>query len=212
MTEVFQEAEIINDDHTMASYINGSPFEALTQIIHNSLDANASLIKISIKYNDLGALEWVRVIDNGSGIKQPNKENPMDPFLRRGYSEKKSGQTNIFNRNYHGKNGEGRFKSYALGAQVEWLSKRENGVSCKIMGSYAEPQKFKYINNCDVSAIKSSTGTIFTAYADNRDIKLNPLFIPSLKGKLLFWKHIEPTNKFIDKGFIVLDEALKELD
>lgn len=42
--------------------------------------------------------------------------------------------------------------------------------------------------------------------------QLNPLFIPSLKGKLLFWKHIEPTNKFIDKGFIVLDEALKELD
>ncbi len=171
MTEVFQEAEIINDDHTMASYINGSPFEALTQIIHNSLDANASLIKISIKYNDLGALEWVRVIDNGSGIKQPNKENPMDPFLRRGYSEKKSGQTNIFNRNYHGKNGEGRFKSYALGAQVEWLSKREDGTSCKIIGNYAEPQKFKYINDCDVSIIKSF-GTIFTAYANDRDIKL----------------------------------------
>ncbi len=172
MTEVFQEAEIINDDHTMASYINGSPFEALTQIIHNSLDANASLIKISVKYNDLGALEWVRVIDNGSGIKQPNKENPMDSFLRRGYSEKKSGQTNIFNRNYHGKNGEGRFKSYALGAQVEWLSRREDGTSCKIMGNYAEPQKFKYINDCDVSAFKFSKGTLFTAYANDRDIKL----------------------------------------
>ncbi len=172
MTEVFQEAEIINDDHTMASYINGSPFEALTQIIHNSLDANANLVKISVKYNDLGVLEWVRVIDNGSGIKQPNKENPMDPFLRRGYSEKKSGQTNIFNRNYHGKNGEGRFKSYALGTQVVWLSKREDGTSCKIMGNYTEPQKFKYINDCDVSVIKSSKGTIFTAYANDRDIKL----------------------------------------
>ena len=172
MTGIIQEATIINDDHTMASYINGSPFEALTQIIHNSLDADADFVKISIKYNDLGAIEWIKVIDNGSGIKQPNKENPMDPFLRRGYSEKKSGQTNIFNRNYHGKNGEGRFKSYALGDQVEWLSKREDGTSCKIMGNRAEPQKFQYINNCEVSAIKSSKGTIFTAYANDRDIKL----------------------------------------
>ena len=159
MADIFQEAEIINDDHTMASYINGSSFEALTQIIHNSLDADASLVKISVKRNGLGAIEWVRVIDNGSGIKQPNKDNPMDPFLRRGYSEKKCGQTNIFNRNYHGKNGEGRFKSYALGAQVEWISKREDGASCKIMGNYAEPQKFRYINDCDASAINFSSLT-----------------------------------------------------
>lgn len=172
MADIFQEAEIINDDHTMASYINGSSFEALTQIIHNSLDADASLVKISVKRNVLGAIERVRVIDNGSGIKQPNKDNPMDPFLRRGYSEKKCGQTNIFNRNYHGKNGEGRFKSYALGAQVEWISKRADGTSCKIMGNYAEPQKFRYINDCDASAIQFSQGTIFTAYANDRDIKL----------------------------------------
>ena len=50
MTDLIQEATIVNDDRVMSSYINGSPFEALTQIIHNSLDADADLINISIKY------------------------------------------------------------------------------------------------------------------------------------------------------------------
>lgn len=172
MTDVIQEVNILNDDHTMSSFINGDPFEALTQIIHNSLDADANTIKISIKCSALGIIEWIKVIDNGSGIKQPNKDNPMDPFLRRGYSEKKSGQVNIFSRNVHGKNGEGRFKSYALGGHVEWISKRADSTTCKIMGNYMEPQKFKYINNCDTPEITSRSGTIFTAYADDRNIKL----------------------------------------
>ncbi|MBE6455309.1 MAG: hypothetical protein E7014_02530 [Alphaproteobacteria bacterium] len=172
MPDVIQEVNILNDDHTMSSFINGDPFEALTQIIHNSLDADANTIKISIKCSALGIIEWIKVIDNGSGIKQPNKDNPMDPFLRRGYSEKKSGQVNIFSRNVHGKNGEGRFKSYALGGHVEWISKRADSTTCKIMGNYMEPQKFKYINNCDTPEITSRSGTIFTAYADDRNIKL----------------------------------------
>lgn len=172
MSDIIQEATIVNDDHVMLSYINGDPFEALTQIIHNSLDADADTINVSIKYNKLGIIELIKVVDNGKGIKQPEKNNPMDPFLRRGYSEKKSGQTNKFNRNVHGKNGEGRFKSYALGAQVEWLSRRNDNSTCKIMGNYSEPQKFKYINGCDTADIISDTGTIFIAYANDRNIKL----------------------------------------
>lgn len=172
MTDLIQEATIVNDDRVMSSYINGSPFEALTQIIHNSLDADADLINISIKYNELDAIEHIMVVDNGNGIKQPNKENPMDPFLRWGYSEKKSGQSNKFNRNFHGKNGEGRFKSYALGAHVEWLSRRNDGSTCKIIGNYSDPQKFQYINNCDATGITSNTGTIFIAYTNDRSIKL----------------------------------------
>ena len=39
----------------------------------------------------------------------------------------------------------------------------------------------------------------------------NPLYIPSLKGKLFFWKQIEPQNKFIDRAFTILDDAVKKL-
>lgn len=169
--ETLEIANIVNDDQTMLSYINGNAFEALTQIIHNSLDADASLIKISIKYNNLGAIELVRVEDNGLGIKQPNKNDIMDTFLRRGFSEKKVGQRNKFNRNMHGKNGDGRFKSYALGAVVEWVSKTKDS-SCKIIGNYNDPQRFQYTTEYDASFIKTETGTIFTAYANDRDIKL----------------------------------------
>lgn len=42
MVTEFEIASIINDDHTMDAYIKGNAFEALTQIIHNSLDASAT--------------------------------------------------------------------------------------------------------------------------------------------------------------------------
>ncbi len=42
--------------------------------------------------------------------------------------------------------------------------------------------------------------------------QLSPLFIPSLKGKLAFWKQIEPNNPFIIKAFEVLKNAVKQLD
>ena len=40
---------------------------------------------------------------------------------------------------------------------------------------------------------------------------LNPLIIPVLKGKLAFWKQIEPDNNFIFAAYKILDEAVKEL-
>lgn len=89
MVAEFEIASIINDDHTMDAYIKGNAFEALTQIIHNSLDASASRIDVSIKYNLLGVIETISVLDNGCGIKAPDKNNEWDPFLRRGYSEKR---------------------------------------------------------------------------------------------------------------------------
>lgn len=167
----FEVVDIVSDDHVMAAYINGDPFEALTQIIHNSLDASSDRIDIVIKYNDLGVIEHIKIQDNGCGIKAPNKDDPLDPFLRRGYSEKKIGQINKFNRNMHGKNGDGRFKSYALGAIVEWLTKTKDSTS-QVIGEEATPQKFKYVNGIDSSIIRGVTGTIFTALANGRTIKL----------------------------------------
>ena len=40
----------------------------------------------------------------------------------------------------------------------------------------------------------------------------NPLFIPSLKGKLSFWKQIEPQNQFVDRAFTILNNAIKKLN
>ncbi len=171
MVAEFEIASIINDDHTMDAYIKGNAFEALTQIIHNSLDASASRIDVSIKYNLLGVIETISVLDNGCGIKAPDKNNEWDPFLRRGYSEKKIGQTNKFNRNLHGKNGDGRFKSYALGAVVEWKSKTTETTTI-IVGKEDAPQTFQFKNGDKLDEINTPTGTLFTAYANDRNIDL----------------------------------------
>ena len=174
MNAEFELAPIINDDHTMDAYIKGSAFEALTQIVHNSLDASATRIDISVNYNLLGTIATICVLDDGCGIKAPDKNNEWDPFLRRGYSEKKIGQTNKFNRNLHGKNGDGRFKSYALGAVVEWKSKTTETTTI-IVGKEEKPQAFHIRNGDILDEIKTPTGTLFTAYANDRDIDLSDI-------------------------------------
>ena len=42
--------------------------------------------------------------------------------------------------------------------------------------------------------------------------QMSPLFIASLKGKLAFWKQIEPNNLFVIKAFEILKNAIKQLD
>jgi len=174
MNKDFEIASIINDDRTMDSYLKGDAFEALTQIIYNSLDASASRIDINIKYNNLNFIEIIQVLDNGCGIQAPNVNDKWDPFLRRGYSEKKIGQTNKFNRNFHGKNGDGRFKSYALGSVIEWKSKTINN-STIIVGKDTNPQAFKIKNGETLTEISTETGTLFTAYVNDKNINLPSL-------------------------------------
>lgn len=171
MNNDFEIASIINDDRTMDSYIKGDAFEALTQIIYNSLDASASHIDVNIKYNNLNFIEIIQVLDNGCGIQAPDINNKWDPFLRRGYSEKKIGQINKFNRNLHGKNGDGRFKSYALGSVIEWKSKTTDN-STIIVGRDTNPQAFEIKNGETLTEIATETGTLFTAYVNGKNINL----------------------------------------
>lgn len=42
--------------------------------------------------------------------------------------------------------------------------------------------------------------------------QMSPLFIASIKGKLAFWRQIEPNNPFIIKAFEILKNAVKQLD
>lgn len=107
-----------------------SPKEAIKELIWNSCDADATQVDISLAMNylgdEIGAIEKIIVKDNGHGIKHEEMPNLFGFYGRsnKTYSPK-SPQGRIF----HGKQGQGRYKSFSIGSFVKWESvyKDDNG-------------------------------------------------------------------------------------
>ncbi len=93
------------------------PIKALSELIWNSLDADATNVVVRLDYNELG-MKGISTIDDGSGIP---REEAVSLFTRLGGSWKKPGaKTKSKGRMLHGQEGRGRFKAFSLGRVVDW--------------------------------------------------------------------------------------------
>jgi DNA topoisomerase VI subunit B len=87
--------------------------QAVTELIWNGLDADATRVDVQLEYGELGMTRIV-VRDNGFGI--PFKQAP-ELFTRLGGSWKKPGaHTEINNRTLHGYEGRGGSRPLPWGA------------------------------------------------------------------------------------------------
>lgn len=110
------------------SKITGAqPIQALSELIWNSLDADASSVDVKFEYNDLDTLSAIIVSDDGHGI--PHAEAP-ELFQNLGGSWKRSRRTSKGQGRFlHGQEGKGRFKALALGLAAEWdVTYEKDGV------------------------------------------------------------------------------------
>ena len=106
----------------IASLSHASPVAAIEELVWNALDADAREVKIDIIQNALGAVEAVRVTDDGAGV---DVDRIDATFGGLGGSWKKDRATTIgLRRRLHGRHGRGRFKAFALGSHVEWRTTR----------------------------------------------------------------------------------------
>ena len=64
MKQIFVQAQA---DH-IESLFKGSPLAAIEELVWNALDADAKEVKVDLITNALGAVEAVRVTDDGTGI------------------------------------------------------------------------------------------------------------------------------------------------
>ncbi len=104
-------------DH-IASLAKAAPISALEELIWNALDADAREVRVDLIQNALGAVEAVRVADNGTGIDVLKVDATFGSL---GGSWKRLGTETVeAHRRLHGRHGRGRFKAFALGTQVEW--------------------------------------------------------------------------------------------
>jgi hypothetical protein len=109
----------VQGDHLQTLATSPKPINAVTELIWNSLDADASTVRVHVISNAIGAtIEAIRVEDDGHGI--PYAE-AVTAFSNLGGSWKKSSQrTREKNRYLHGKLGKGRFRAFGIGERVEW--------------------------------------------------------------------------------------------
>ena len=118
----------ITQEH-FARSIKGSPREAIKELIWNACDADEKTIEISFSYSGIPGAETISDIyvkDDGHGIPVECIE---EYFGKYGRSQKTYSEKSPSGRIYHGKLGQGRYKSLAAGNLLDWYSvfKGKNG-------------------------------------------------------------------------------------
>jgi len=130
-------------DH-IASLAKATPISAIEELVWNALDADACEVRVDVVTNALGAVEAVRISDDGSGIDVLRADSTFGSL---GGSWKRLGtQTETGRRRLHGRHGRGRFKAFALGSQVEWRTTMRAGgdlLSYVIRGDIENPGVFE---------------------------------------------------------------------
>jgi hypothetical protein len=96
------------------------PLAAVAELIWNALDAEAETVTVVIARTELEAVDAVSVNDDGHGM---TNEDALRDFRRLGGSWKKSRATSKNGkRPLHGREGAGRFRAFAIGSTVRWIS------------------------------------------------------------------------------------------
>ncbi len=131
-------------DRVLSLAGRASAAEAIAELIWNGLDAEATLIDISVSTNEMGAATEIVVADNGHGI---DPTTARDLFLTEGDSWKKDKRfSESIGRPLHGQLGRGRLLSYAIAHRVEWSTVYlVDGVPKKtvIVGELDRPDGFE---------------------------------------------------------------------
>jgi|688.fasta_scaffold54708_3 hypothetical protein len=108
----------VADDHLQKLAASKRAIDALSELVWNSLDADASLVTIDIIENGLSGIDQLVVKDNGCGFSPSDLDNA---FTNLGNSwKKRETYTRMSRRILHGKEGQGRYKALSLGLNVKW--------------------------------------------------------------------------------------------
>ena len=118
MADIEHVSITIRDDF-MERQTRAEPVHALSELVWNSLDGDASKVSVDFEFKDLaGGLSKIIVADNGDGF---SRDDAPTLFGNLGGSWKRnSRQSRMKRRVMHGQEGKGRYKAFALGSAVDW--------------------------------------------------------------------------------------------
>ncbi len=190
-------------DH-IASLSKATPVAAIEELVWNALDADAREVKVDLVTNALGAVEAVRVSDNGTGIDVLKIDSTFGSL---GGSWKMDGRgTGLFHRRLHGRHGRGRFKAFALGSNVEWRTTVSIGgelLSYRISGDIASAGVFE-LDAVDGAGPASGTEVYVTGIRSCCDSLLNAAeTVQTLASKFALYLRSYPDVRIYFNGLPV---------
>ncbi|MDI9337433.1 MAG: ATP-binding protein [Alphaproteobacteria bacterium] len=108
----------VDKDHILA-LAKTSGIQALSELIWNSLDADATEVKVNFEKNAFDEYNFIIIEDNGNGV---SYESAKVAFSKLGGSQKVNLVKSPKGRVYHGKNGRGRLRALTLGTILNFTS------------------------------------------------------------------------------------------
>ena len=107
-------------DHVLRLAYIGDPVTAVIELVWNSLDAEANRVDVVLERSDMGAVESVKVSDNGHGM-TPDSIPASFENLGGSWKVKAKVSPNI-GRPLNGRLGRGRIRGFALGNAISWTT------------------------------------------------------------------------------------------
>ena len=143
------------------------PIRAISELVWNALDADATKVEVVFERNALGGMAGIRVIDNGHGI---DDERANHDFGNLGDSWKRQKHRTVgLSRAIHGKEGRGRLKFFALAQRAKWnttFKTPEGALQSIIIEINA-----KSLERCEVSEISPSTSAMTGTTVELKPLK-----------------------------------------
>ncbi|MEU5964433.1 ATP-binding protein [Micromonospora parva] len=158
----------VERDHLAKLVRPTQPASAVIELIWNALDADADEVRVDFERNDLEGIEAVTVTDNGAGIPASASKTA---FSKLGGSWKAAAKISPGKkRPMHGRDGEGRFRSLALGEHVSWRTVADDvdgRFETTITADAARPEVF---NISERKPTSERTGTRVRILASGRPL------------------------------------------
>lgn len=151
---------------------SAQPIQALSELIWNSLDADASSVDVKFEYNEFNTLSAIIISDDGHGI--PYSDAP-GLFQNLGGSWKRSRRTSKEEGRFlHGQEGKGRFKALALGLAAEWdvTYEKDDGLWTYTIKITVENIRKIIVSDEKRAPSKKPRGVVLTITEPQRDYKV----------------------------------------
>ena len=200
----------VQSDHLARLASARSPAAAIGELIWNSLDADATDVRVTIKRNLLGGIEKISIVDNGSGM---DREGTLEAFRDLGGSRKRTAPRSPAGRFYHGRLGKGRFKGFALGTEVEWRTTYRDAGKLKsytISGSKENLSSFTFSDSENAGGSKTGTEVVVTGIESVPKSLENDRAVEELTGEFALYLRQYPNVKLAYNG-LRIDAAKKVL-
>ena len=134
----------VEPDH-LQGLIGSRPLKAVAELVWNAVDADAESVIVTVAESELGGIEAVRVKDDGHGM---SFQEAVEEFSHLGGSwKRRTKRSRVRRRFLHGSKGRGRWRAYAIGERVRWVSVSQAGdtdgaTTVTIEGHRQSPGRF----------------------------------------------------------------------